>query len=272
MQKFTVGFGELLNFTAYAFAPASLVTPLGVLSVLVTSVLASYYLHEKLNLLGKFGCLLCILGSTVIVIHCPKEENINTLEELVVKLQKPLFIFYSIAIILICLYLNIFVTHKHGHKNISLYIFLCSAIGSLSVMFCKALGVACKEIFAGNNKNVSVFSPLVLFFVFMIISCITFQMNYLNRALDIFNTSIVTPIYYVMFTTFVVIASTILFEEWNQLAIFDIIGNICGFLTVIVGIVLLNTFKDIDISLSSVRHVLRPKRESVPQYENELIT
>lgn len=49
----TVGIGEAANFVAYAFAPASLVTPLGALSVLVSAVLASKYLNEKLNLLGK---------------------------------------------------------------------------------------------------------------------------------------------------------------------------------------------------------------------------
>jgi len=48
-----VGIGEAANFIAYAFAPASLVTPLGALSVLVAAVLASKYLNEKLNLLGK---------------------------------------------------------------------------------------------------------------------------------------------------------------------------------------------------------------------------
>lgn len=48
-----MGIGEAANFVAYAFAPASLVTPLGALSVLVTAVLASKYLNEKLNLLGK---------------------------------------------------------------------------------------------------------------------------------------------------------------------------------------------------------------------------
>ena len=48
-----MGVGELSNFAAYAFAPASLVTPLGALSVLVSSILASKLLNEKLNLLGK---------------------------------------------------------------------------------------------------------------------------------------------------------------------------------------------------------------------------
>jgi uncharacterized membrane protein len=49
----TVGVGELANFAAYTFAPASLVTPLGALSVLVSAVLASKFLNETLNTLGK---------------------------------------------------------------------------------------------------------------------------------------------------------------------------------------------------------------------------
>lgn len=48
-----VGIGEAANFAAYAFAPASLVTPLGALSVLISAILASKYLNEKLNLIGK---------------------------------------------------------------------------------------------------------------------------------------------------------------------------------------------------------------------------
>ncbi len=44
-------------------------------------------------------------------------------------------------------------------------------------------------------------------------------MNYLNKALDSFNTGIVTPVYYVMFTTMVLIASGILFKEWQNLSV-----------------------------------------------------
>jgi uncharacterized membrane protein len=50
-----VGIGEAANFAAYAFAPASLVTPLGALSVLVATILSSHFLDENLNLLGKVG-------------------------------------------------------------------------------------------------------------------------------------------------------------------------------------------------------------------------
>lgn len=48
-----MGFGEALNFIAYAFAPATLVTPLGALSVIVTALLSQHFLGEILNILGK---------------------------------------------------------------------------------------------------------------------------------------------------------------------------------------------------------------------------
>jgi len=48
-----VAFGEVFNFAAYAFAPASVVTPLGAISVIVAAILSSKYLNEQLNLLAK---------------------------------------------------------------------------------------------------------------------------------------------------------------------------------------------------------------------------
>jgi len=48
-----VAIGEIFNFAAYAFAPASVVTPLGALSVIVAAILSSKYLNEQLNLLAK---------------------------------------------------------------------------------------------------------------------------------------------------------------------------------------------------------------------------
>lgn len=54
-----------------------------------SAVLSSYFLTERLNLHGKLGCLLSILGSTTMVIHAPKEEEISSLEEMAAKLVDP---------------------------------------------------------------------------------------------------------------------------------------------------------------------------------------
>jgi magnesium transporter len=55
----------------------------------VTAVLSSRLLKERLNLLGKIGCAICLLGSTSIVIHSPKEEEVSTMRELADKMQDP---------------------------------------------------------------------------------------------------------------------------------------------------------------------------------------
>ncbi|XP_014224139.1 magnesium transporter NIPA2 [Trichogramma pretiosum] len=260
----SMGVGEAANFVAYAFAPASLVTPLGALSVLVSAVLASYYLNEHLNLLGKIGCLLCILGSTVLVLHSPKEEQVENMQELLEKMQNPVFVTYALLVVFGCLSIITFVGPLYGKQNVLVYILLCSSIGSISVMSCKGLGIAFKETMNGNSEMSNWLTWALLF---LLILCIMVQMNYLNKSLDLFNTGVVTPIYYVFFTTFVITASAILFREWEHMIVEDVIGCICGFLIIVIAIILLNGFKDLDISYQDVRHMFRPKRDILGQYD-----
>ena len=47
-----------------------------------SAVLSSTLLNETLNLHGKIGCFLSIIGSTVIIIHAPEEGKINDLYEI----------------------------------------------------------------------------------------------------------------------------------------------------------------------------------------------
>lgn len=255
--------GEAANFAAYAFAPASLVTPLGALSVLVTSVMASKFLNEKLNLLGKLGCLLCILGSTIIVLHSPKEVEVEDLTELISKLQDASFIIYVIFIAAVSSIIAFYIGPRMGHLNVAVYVVLCSAIGSLTVMSCKALGLAIRDTISGKSNDFGFWLPYVL--IITTISFIFIQMNYLNKALDIFNASIVTPIYYVIFTTLVIVASAILFKEWRHMTVENVIGDLCGFCIVIIAVILLNAFQGADIPMNDLRQLMRPRRDPINQ-------
>ena len=51
------------------------------------------------------GCLLAILGSTVMVIHAPKEENVNGLVELGTMMMMPGFLAYTCIALSISLFL-----------------------------------------------------------------------------------------------------------------------------------------------------------------------
>ncbi|KAG2457146.1 magnesium transporter NIPA2 [Polypterus senegalus] len=255
----SMGMGEAANFAAYAFAPATLVTPLGALSVLVSAILSSYFLNERLNLHGKLGCLLSILGSTVMVIHAPQEEEVENLEDMNSKLADPGFVVFATFVVIVSLILIFVVGPRHGQTNILVYITICSVIGALSVSCVKGLGITIKELFAGKPV---LKHPLSWIFLLSLISCVSTQINYLNKALDIFNTSLVTPIYYVFFTTSVLSCSAILFKEWRHMGTDDIIGTFSGFLTIIVGIFLLHAFKDVSFSLANLPLSVRKEDRS----------
>ncbi|XP_048461601.1 magnesium transporter NIPA2-like [Rhincodon typus] len=241
----SMGAGEAANFAAYVFAPATLVTPLGGLSVLISAVLASYVLNEQLNIHGKLGCTLSIVGSTIIVIHSPEEEGIHSLHEMEEKLKETGFLTFASITIIVCVVLMIFIAPKLGPTNILVYISICSLIGAFSVSSVKGLGIAIKELL---EKKPVINKPLSWILLGTLIVSVSTQINYLNKALDTFNTAIVTPIYYVLFTTMVLICSVILFKEWNNVEIKDIIGIVNGFCTIILGIFLLHAFKDIQFT------------------------
>ena len=156
---------------------------------------------------------------------------------------------YAFLVISLSIYLVYVVAPQHGQTNILVYIAICSLIGSLTVMACKGLSIAIRLTLTGDSQ---LKNPLSWFFLIAVASCITVQMNYLNRSLDTFNTSLVTPIYYVMFTTMTIIASGILFKEWNVLTAKDIVGAICGFVIIICGVFLLHAFKDVNVKLTDL--------------------
>ncbi|XP_038652115.1 magnesium transporter NIPA2-like [Scyliorhinus canicula] len=250
----TMGIGEAMNFAAYAFAPATVVTPLGALSVLVSAVLSSYLLQERLNLLGKMGCLLCILGSTVMVIHAPQEEEVKTLEEMALKLKEPGFLVFASLLLIAVLLLIFYTAPRHGSTNILVYIAICSLIGAFSVSSVKGIDIAIRGCFA----KLPVYKhPLTWILIFSLLASIITQINYLNKSLDVFNTSVVYPIYYVFFTTVVITTSVILFKEWYSMSVIDIVGTIVGFGTIILGVFMLHVFKDLNFSLKSLPTILR---------------
>ncbi|KAJ9204691.1 hypothetical protein DTO166G4_6941 [Paecilomyces variotii] len=233
----TLALGEISNFAAYAFAPAILVTPLGALSVLIGAVLGSYFLNERLGVLGKLGCAMCLLGSVVIVLHAPPDKPVETIDEILHYALQPGFLLYCLAVAVFSTVMIYRVAPVYGKKNPLIYISICSTVGSVSVMSVKAFGIALKLTLGGHNQFTHAST-----YVFAIVTgfCILTQMNYFNKALNQFSTSIVNPLYYVTFTTATLCASFILFKGFNTTDAVNTISLLCGFLVIFSGVYLLN--------------------------------
>ncbi|CAA6667713.1 unnamed protein product [Spirodela intermedia] len=230
--------GEIANFAAYAFAPAILVTPLGALSIIIRH---EFEFRRRLHVFGILGCVLCVVGSTTIVLHAPQEREIESVSEVWDLAIDPGFLLYAFVVILIVFVLIFHFIPQYGQTHLMVYIGVCSLVGSLSVMSVKALGIALKLTFSGTNQ---LLYPQTWVFATVVAVCVVTQMNYLNKALDTFNTAVVSPIYFVMFTSLTILASVIMFKDWDRQSPTQIVTEMCGFVTILSGTFLLHKTKD----------------------------
>ncbi|XP_038886954.1 probable magnesium transporter NIPA6 isoform X2 [Benincasa hispida] len=237
----TMIIGEIANFVAYIYAPAVLVTPLGALSIIVSAVLAHFLLRERLQKMGVVGCLSCIVGSVIIVIHAPQERTPDSVEEIWDLATQPAFLVYIAAIASLVLALMLYFEPRYGHVNILVYLGICSLMGSLTVMSIKAIGIAIRLTLDGVSQ---VAYPQTWLFVTVAVVCVITQLNYLNKALDTFNAALVSPVYYAMFTTLTIIASAIMFKDWSGQNASTIVSELCGFITVLSGTIILHSTRE----------------------------
>ncbi|MBA0562205.1 hypothetical protein Golob_007270 [Gossypium lobatum] len=233
--------GEVANFVAYVYAPAVLVTPLGALSIIVSACLAHFMLKERIQKMGIVGCITCIAGSVVIVVHAPQEHTPSSVQEIWTLATQPAFLIYVAATLSIVLALILHFEPRYGQTNILVYLGICSLMGSLTVVSIKAIGIAIKLTLDGINQMAY---PQTWFFLTVSAICVITQLNYLNKALDTFNAAIVSPVYYVMFTTLTIIASVIMFKDWSGQNVSSIASEICGFITVLSGTIILHATRE----------------------------
>ncbi|KVI04090.1 Magnesium transporter NIPA [Cynara cardunculus var. scolymus] len=126
---------------------------------------------------------------------------------------------------------------------------LVTPLGALSIIVVsiKAIGIAIKLTLEGVSQ---VAYPQTWVFVTVAVLCVITQLNYLNKALDTFNTAIVSPIYYVMFTSLTIVASVIMFKDWKDQSVSDIASEICGFITVLSGTIVLHSTREQEPSVA----------------------
>ncbi|MBA0712115.1 hypothetical protein Golax_011235 [Gossypium laxum] len=233
--------GEIANFVAYIYAPAVLVTPLGALSIIVSACLAHFLLNERIQKMGIVGCVSCIVGSVVIVIHAPQEHTPSSVQDIWTLATQPAFLVYVVATLSAVLALVLHFEPHYGQTNILVYLGICSLMGSLTVVSIKAIGIAIKLTLDGMSQ---IAYPQTWFFLTVAVICVITQLIYLNKALDTFNATLVSPVYYVMFTTLTIIASVIMFKDWSGQNAGSIASEICGFITVLSGTIILHVTRE----------------------------
>lgn len=247
MGMIFMALGEVINFVAYTIAPAILITPLGAFRVIISSILSALFLKEKMNRFGKLGVTLSLLGSTMIIIHAPQQEKISSFDELVVQITSFSFSLYCAVLICASVYLAVRVAPRYGGSNVLVHITICNMIGALTVLCGKGLGIAAKDAVAGGEV---MWHPVFWLLVMGNIAGAPVQLFYLNKSLASFDASAVTPLQYVFTNIFLIYGSMLLFDELAYLAATDCAGMLCGFATIIIGVLLLSSARRADSSVA----------------------
>ncbi|ORY16012.1 magnesium transporter NIPA-domain-containing protein [Clohesyomyces aquaticus] len=261
--------GEICNFVAYAFVDAILVTPLGALSVVVTTILSAIFLKERLSFVGKVGCFNCIIGSVVIVINAPSQSAVSDIQDMKKLVITPGFLSYAGVVIVGCVVVALWLGPKYGKKSMMVYLSICSLIGGLSVVATQGLGAAIVAQIGGKSQFKEWFLYVLLVFV---ISTLLTEIIYLNKALNLFNAALVTPTYYVFFTSSTIVTSAILFQGFKGTAA-TISTVIMGFLQICAGVVLLQLSKsakdvpDAAVFKGDLDQVRTVAEQEEPEYE-----
>lgn len=160
--------------------------------------------------------------------------------EVTVACNPTVFVMYTVLVVLLLLALIVWVAPAHGTSNIMVYVAICSLLGSFTVPSSKGLGLVAPDVFgegppSGSGGALALFAGLV---AVLAVSVLT-QFYFINKALECFSSNVFEAIYYVTFTSTVIVASALLFREWTALTATDSLAMLCGLATVCVGVILL---------------------------------
>jgi drug/metabolite transporter (DMT)-like permease len=166
------------------------VTPMGSLAVVTSGILAHFILKERLTTFGWLGSTLSILGSVIIALNGPAEETSTTIQAFQKKFLSVGFLVWGSLCLVSAAGMVFFVAPKYGKKNMLVYITICSLLGGLSVACTSGLGGAILTSIRGDSSQWKQW--FMYFTLAFVITTLLLEINYLNKALALYNSASVT--------------------------------------------------------------------------------
>lgn len=121
--------GEAGNFLAYGFAPASIVSPLGVVALVSNCVIAPIMLKERFRLRDLWGVFIAVTGAVTVVLSAKQQERKLGPHEIwgaITTIEFEVYMAVTIALVGILLWAS----PKYGHRTILIDLGLVGLFGT----------------------------------------------------------------------------------------------------------------------------------------------
>ncbi|XP_063780246.1 NIPA-like protein 2 isoform X1 [Pseudophryne corroboree] len=259
-----MGIGELGNFAAYGFAPATLIAPLGCVAVIGSAAISVVFLKESLRASDVIGGALAITGTYLLVTFSPNiSQDVTALkvERYVVSWQ--FLVYLILEVIAFCVLLYVY--KRRGVNHIVVLLLLVALLASVAVISVKAVaGMIAMTLKGYMQLTSAIFYVMV---VVMIASCI-FQVKFLNQAMKLYNATEVVPINFVFFTTSAILAGVIFYQEFRDAALLNIFMFIFGCFLSFLGVFLIARYqKKLDFQEPYINYGDIPGKETVDKIQ-----
>lgn len=219
--------GEMGNFLAYGFAPASIVSPLGVVALISNCVIAPCMLKEQFRKRDFWGVCIAIAGAVIVVLSAKtKEAKFGPHDIWVMITQWEFELYMGITAVLIVTLMSL--SWEYGGRTILIDLGLVGLFGkpspSVDCHITADSGVGGYTALA--TKGVSsllsftlwhvITFPITYLLVAVLVLSALMQIRYINRALQRFDSTQVIPTQFVLFTLSVIIGSAVLYRDFES--------------------------------------------------------
>jgi len=233
-------FGEIGNFSAYGFAPASLVAPLGTTTVIANAVIAVFYLKETIRYQDVLGITLAIVGGFLLINFSTKEDTVLMAKDIVIYLKQWTFLLY-LFLELLGFGALVYLQRHREQEEILTHLLQVAILGSFTVISAKAVSSMISITFQGRMQLTH-----PIFYVMVVVMVITAigQVKCLNRAMKAFDATVVVPTNFVLFTISAILSGIVFYREFYGLQFIEIFMFLFGCLLSFVGVYLITGDRD----------------------------
>ncbi|KAF3923718.1 hypothetical protein ABW20_dc0105751 [Dactylellina cionopaga] len=230
--------GECGNFLAYGFAPASIVSPLGVVALISNCMIAPLMLKEPFRRRDLLGVVIAITGVGIVVSSSqPKEEKLTPGQIWWEISQTPFEVYFGITCTLIISLL--YLSNSYGSKFILIDLGLVGLFGGYTALATKGVS---SLLSTALYKIVTY--PVFYLLVFILVSTAVLQIKYLSRSLQRFDSTQVIPTQFVLFNIFTVTGSAILYRDFQRTDASKITRFLAGCLLNFLGVYLISSKRE----------------------------
>ncbi|KAI1355724.1 magnesium transporter NIPA-domain-containing protein [Xylaria sp. FL0043] len=230
-----VSVGETGNFLAYGFAPASIVSTLGVVALISNCVIAPIFFGEVFRKRDFWGVLIAVGGAITVVLSAKGEEtklDPHDVWNAITTMEFEIYLGVTVVLIIALMWAS----PRYGNKTILIDLGLVGLFGGYTALTTKGVSSMVSSSFLKMFTT-----PVSYGLAIILVGTALMQVRYLNKALQRFDSTQVIPVQFVLFTLSVIIGSAVLYRDFERTTVEQAIKFVGGCLLTFFGVFLISS-------------------------------